>query len=65
MFFSSSPKKLANAKIDMRAILDPLNYRAPRAETFALELKTYFTGSTTCRLSYRLSSVFKEELVPS
>ncbi len=63
MMFNGSPKKLASCHIDMKNILDPNNYRANRSELFEVNMNTHIPSSKENRITYRLSSIYKEEVV--
>lgn len=59
MLFGGSPKRLASAHIDMRRILDPNAYRAPRSEVLDLPMTLHVASDMECRVNVRLSSVYK------
>lgn len=61
MLFNGSPKKLASYALDMRCILDPNGHHKNRAQQFDVEMAS-LVGGQPCRLVFKLSSVFKEEL---
>lgn len=66
MLFNGSPKRLASYALDMRCILDPAAHRATRSQVFEVEMAKHVVDSKDCcRVSFRLSSVFKEEMVCS
>lgn len=65
MVFTGSPKKLASCSLDMRCILDPNDHRAPRSEVFKLPMTNHLAKDQEFLVSFRLSSVFKEEIVCS
>lgn len=64
MLFNGSPKKLATYAVDMRCILDPNSHRATRSEVFEADMVKH-VNHHDCRVTFRLSSVFKEEMVCS
>jgi hypothetical protein len=65
MFFNGSPKKFASCHIDMRNILDPNNYRANRTEVIEISMNSHVGSSKDHRIQFRLSSIYKEEIVCS
>lgn len=67
MFITNSPKRFAYCHIDMRNILDPNNHRSPRSEVFDVHLTLYPNVGIIKenRIVYRLSSLYKEEIVCS
>ena len=64
MLFSDSPKKLGYCHIDMKSILDPYQQQASRSELFDIPLTvtSLSKGSKDARISFRLTSTFKEEV---
>lgn len=67
MYISNSPKKLASCQVDMKSILDPLNVRTPRTRLFELPLamSVSLPAKTDNLITFRLTSQFKEEIIPS
>ena len=65
MVFTGSPKKLASCPLDMRCILEPSAHRNARSEVFELPMSLHVASDQEFRVNFRLSSVFKEEIVCS
>lgn len=47
--------------MDLRCILDPDNYRASCSKVFTVPMTLHIPSDQECRLTFRLSSIFKEE----
>ena len=64
MLFEGSPKKLGYFHIDMKSILDPAQHQQARSELFDVPLTVTSPSNLTrdARISFRLTSTFKEEV---